>query len=287
MDVKILEETDTRIRLMVEKSSPSFVNSLRRVLISEVPKLAIDDVEFHLGSIRDEDGKEYESISPLFDEVVAHRLGMLPIPTDLTLFKFKKDCECKGEGCPNCTVMYTLNKKGPCTVYSGDLEPLGDRKYAIKEDLIPIVKLSKRQALLIYATAVLGRGKQHAKWQTVTNCGYRYYPTVELDGDECNNCGLCVNDCPKQIFVNDNGKVKLNKDKVEDCTLCNSCTDVCTQNKNSGKSKIPITIKGDDTKFIFSFETDGSLSAKTTLLEAIDILEKKFSTFRDIVSEIQ
>lgn len=287
MDVKVLEETETRMRMLLEGSTPALVNSLRRTLISEVPKLAIEDVEFHMGSIRDEDGKEYESISPLFDEMVAQRLGMLPIPTDLSVFKFKSECECKGEGCPNCTIMYTLNKKGPCTVYSGDLEPLGDRKYTIKEDLIPIVKLSKRQALLIYATAIMGRGTQHAKWQTVTSCGYKYFPEVTLKSDDCNTCGACVNICPKKIFVNDGGKIKIEKKNVMECTLCNSCVDVCSQSTNNDKTKVPIQVKGDDTKFLFSFETDGALSARVALTEALTVLEAKFSAFRDIVSEIQ
>ena len=156
MDIKILEETDTRIRMVIEKGKPAFANSLRRVLISEIPKMAIEDIEFHLGPVRDDTGKEYESITPLFDEMISHRLGMIPIPTDLKLFGFRDQCKCGGEGCPNCTIMYTLNKKGPCTVYSGDLVPsLGDPKLSVKDESIPIVKLGEGQALLIY---VLQRG---------------------------------------------------------------------------------------------------------------------------------
>jgi DNA-directed RNA polymerase subunit D len=155
-----------------------------------------------------------------------------------------------------------LNKKGPCTVYSGDLEPLGDRTLAIKEDLIPIVKLSKRQALLIYATAVLGTSQQHAKWQVVTCCGYQYYPTVEVDKDKCDLCGLCVQACPQNIFQYDSGKLKVKTDKVLDCNLCNSCVEACAAGTSDGAGistvRSPLTVTGDDSKFIFVFETDGS-----------------------------
>src|SRR5207247_1655611 len=76
-------------------------NALRRVLVADVPKMAIEDVEFHLGPIRAEDGKEYESVSPLFDEMIAHRLGLIPIPTDLGLYNRREGCpNCHGEGCP-------------------------------------------------------------------------------------------------------------------------------------------------------------------------------------------
>jgi DNA-directed RNA polymerase subunit D len=291
MDIKILEETETRMRFIIEKVNPAIANSLRRVLLSDIPKMAVEDVEFHLGSIRDEDGREYESISPLFDEIVSHRLGMLPIPTDMSLYKFPGDCDCAGEGCPSCTIMYTLNKKGPCTVYSGDLEPLGDRTLNIKEDLIPIVKLSNRQALLVYATAVLGTGRVHAKWQVVTCCGYKYYPVVEVNRDECDLCGLCVSACPKKIFAYENGKLKIDKDLALECNLCNACIEVCGQAVDgSGKRKekiLPLTVKGDDTKFVFVFETDGAISARDTLDKGLELLEEKFGAFRDLISELE
>lgn len=291
MDIKILEQTDTKIRFVIEKADPTIPNSLRRVLLNDIPKMAIEDVEFHLGSIRDEDGREYESISPLFDEIVAHRLGMLPIPSEMSLYGFREDCDCADEGCPNCTIMYTLNKKGPCTVYSGDLEPLGDRNLAIKEDLIPIVKLSERQALLIYATAVMGIGKKHAKWQVVTNCGYKYHPTVEIDKDECDLCGLCTSACPKNILVFENSKLRIEKDKVLDCNVCMACVEACLAGTRQGsenqKEKSPLTVKGDDTKFIFIFETDGAISAKDTLDKALELLEERFTTFRDLISDLE
>ena len=89
MKVKVLAQSDDTMKLLLDGTEPAFANALRRVLVADVPKMAIEDVEFHLGPIRSEDGKEYESIAPLFDEIIAHRLGLVPLPTDLDLYNPK------------------------------------------------------------------------------------------------------------------------------------------------------------------------------------------------------
>src|SRR3989454_976950 len=143
-------KADESMRLLLEETEPAYANSLRRVLVSDVPKMAIEDVEFHLGPIRADDGKEYESVGPLFDEMIAHRLGLVPIPTDLALYNRREDCPtCHGEGCPNCTIIYSVNRRGPGVVTSADLEPIGDAKLKPKDSKIPIVKLGDGQAMLL------------------------------------------------------------------------------------------------------------------------------------------
>jgi DNA-directed RNA polymerase subunit D len=292
MELKIQELKDNYLKMTINGIPPSFVNTIRRVLLADVPKMAIEDVEFHLGPIRDSDGKEYESISPLFDEIIAHRLGLIPIPTDLSIFKYRADCDCEGEGCPNCTIMYNLNKKGPCTVYSGDLEPLGDSKFKIREDLIPLVKLDKNQALLIYATAELGRGKDHAKWQAASGIGYKNFPIINIDQKLCKDpeaCGTrCIASCPRDILELKNKKVVLKK-PVEECILCNSCMEVCNKNEeNEDESTEPaIKIDCDESKFIFKFETDGSMTAQEAFKYTLKFLEDKFNDFRDQISSLK
>ncbi|MDD5778623.1 MAG: DNA-directed RNA polymerase subunit D, partial [Candidatus Thermoplasmatota archaeon] len=80
MKLTVLEETDTFIKVLIEKSSPDFVNAIRRTLLLDVPKLAIENVTI------------YDNTSALFDEIVAHRLGLLPLPTDLETLVFRQDC---------------------------------------------------------------------------------------------------------------------------------------------------------------------------------------------------
>ncbi|MEM3852629.1 MAG: DNA-directed RNA polymerase subunit D, partial [Methanomassiliicoccales archaeon] len=218
LDIEIREMRDNYARFVLTDASPQLANALRRTLLADLPKLAIQSVEFHLGPIMGEDGKEYESAAPLFDEIVAHRLGLIPLPTYPDEFNFRSECTCKGEGCPNCTVMYSINKRGPSTVYSGDLEPLGSDKFRVKDEFIPIVKLGENQAMLVYATAELGTGKQHAKFQAVQAPGYRYYPEIKFDYTKLDVASFDVKCCPVGILEKRGGKIVVTD--LEKCTLC-------------------------------------------------------------------
>lgn len=277
MKIDITEMTPNKAEFVISDTSPAFANALRRIISSDVPKMAIDNVEFHLGPIMDEKGVAFESVSPMFDEIVAHRLSMIPIPTDLEAFNFRSKCACNGEGCPSCTIMYSLNKKGPCTVYSGDLEPIGDAKFRIKDDLVPIVKLADDQALLIYATAELGTGKQHAKWQAAIGAGYRFFAKIEIDNAKCDLGGSCVKVCPKGVLAKEDKKIVAKH--PEKCNLCRACVEVC----DAGVIKvIPIT-----NKIRFRFETDGSLQAKEVLIRGLRILEERFDGLREQISTLE
>ncbi|UCE36321.1 MAG: DNA-directed RNA polymerase subunit D [Thermoplasmata archaeon] len=295
MKFDILELTDTSAKFIISDISPPVVNALRRTLIADVPKMAISTVEFHLGPIRDEHGKEYESVTPLFDEIISHRLGMIPIPTDLGVFVFREDCVCKGEGCPNCTIMYSLNKRGPSeeddeksvTVYADELqlvvqkvEGLSEKKYAEHFQIdkkIPIVKLNKSQALLLYATAELGTGSLHAKWQTAQAVGYQYYPEINISHDKCDMGASCISNCPKNVLAIKDKKIVITD--IENCNMCKKCEEVCSLGA--------IKVSGDDKKFIFQFETDGSLTAKEALTFALDILEDEFEELRGLTGKLK
>ncbi|MBN1109804.1 MAG: DNA-directed RNA polymerase subunit D [Methanomassiliicoccales archaeon] len=271
------QETETWIKFLITDASPEKVNALRRALIMDVPKMAIDDVEFLLGSIRDEDGNEYESVSPVFDEIVAHRLGLVPIPTDLELFGFRDQCSCGGEGCPSCTIMYKLEKRGPCEVYSGDLDSLGGDAYRPKDELIPIVRLGDRQGILAYATAELGTGRMHAKWQATHGVGYKYLPKVTIDRSKCDNGGSCIRVCPAHVMAYKEREVQVVDNDA--CILCQDCVEACRTGA--------IKVESSDRSFIFEFETDGSLSARTALIKALESLERTFDDFREKVASLE
>ncbi|MGE4275452.1 MAG: DNA-directed RNA polymerase subunit D [Candidatus Methanomethylophilaceae archaeon] len=268
MQIEIVEMSDTEASFVLKDGTPGLANALRRVLISDVPKMAIDNVEFHLGPIM-VDGREYESITPLFDEIVSHRLGLVPVPTDHSLFVFQEDCVCDGEGCPNCTIMYSLNKIGPCTVYSGDLMPLGSEELKVKDDLIPIIELGDGQAVLVYAIARMGTAKHHVKWQVTHGVGYKYMPIISVDAQRCDSGGKCLDLCPCKVFTMD-GDVAVASNPLQ-CNLCGSCLKFCDMNA--------ISMSEDDTQFIFTMETDGSLTAAQTLDYALKDLEGRFAKF--------
>src|SRR3989442_3338405 len=268
MELKVPEHSDSSLTVRFDDADPAFVNGIRRTLLADVPKMAIEDVEFHLGPIRAEDGKEYESVAPLFDEIISQRLGLVPIPTDLQLFVPKATCPtCHGEGCPNCTIIYSLNKRGPGVVTSGDLEPIGDPKLKPKDGQIPIVKLGDGQALLIYATAILGTGKEHAKWQVAHGVGYGFATVLRAGGKTFDASEAKVAPCPDHILrpVSEEATIELRSD----CKNCRKFADAY-----DAKS---VKAFNDPTKIDLHFETDGSLSARDTLIAALDILEKRFA----------
>lgn len=140
--MKITSKKGKDLKLSFNTDAPAYyLNAIRRYIISEVPTLAIEDVEL----------RRNEGI--LYDEMVAHRLGLVPIVTDLKSYLGKKD--------PGLT--FTLSEKGPKTVVSSSLISNDAKASPVHSD-IPIVKLLKDQELELVAKAVLGKGKDHAKW---------------------------------------------------------------------------------------------------------------------------
>ena len=263
MDVSVVELTPRGLRLELGETSAAQVNAVRRTLLADVPKLAIEEVEFHLGPIRDEGtGKDYDSSTSMFDEAIALRLGLLPIPTDLGQFRRKADCTCGGAGCVHCQVMYSVDKKGPCTVYAKDLVPLGDAALAILEPEVPIVRLGARQALLAYATAVVGSARDHAKWQVAHAVGQSPHPHIKIQKHAgCSDACLkrVSASCPVDILPFQGGKLSVTDETK--CILCGACEKTCEHGS--------VKVEPDERAFFLQFETDGSLTAREALRYAL------------------
>lgn len=151
MDMKIIEWKGNKIKFNVSGIDLALANALRRIILSGIPVMAIEKVTF------------YDNTSMLSDEIIAHRLGLVPIVTDLTG--------------PD-TLGFSLIAEGPTVVYSGDLKikeldaKVKDEsaKFTGQEDIIsykkiPIVKLDERQRVELDAAARIGNCKEHAKWQ--------------------------------------------------------------------------------------------------------------------------
>jgi len=277
MKIKVLEIDQQFGRFLIEDTTPAQVNAIRRTLLADVPTMAIDTVEINQGIIRDEEGKEYESVAPLFDEIIAHRLGLLPVPTDLENYVFRDSCECGGVGCSHCTITYIINKKGPCTVYSGDLIPVGnDSKLKIADPLIPIVELKEGQALVAYAIAELGTGKDHAKWQPVSGLGYTYYPTVRIDTKKCpEKCREILKSCPSNAK-----KVEGDTVTVTRIEKCYELMDYIDALEDAAE------VEYDESRIIMQYETDGSISAKDAIEYALLLLDEGFMNIGDRVGII-
>lgn len=279
MDVQVLDLQPRSVKLELTGTTASQVNAVRRTLLSDVPKLAIEDVEFHLGPIRDEaSGKDYDSSTSMFDEAVALRLGLLPIPTDLGQFRKKSECTCGGEGCAHCQAMFSIDKKGPCTVYARDLTPLGDESLAVLEPEVPIVRLGARQALLAYATAIVGTAREHAKWQVAQAVGVSPRPHVKIQKQkETTEAALkrAAAACPVNILDYADGKLTVTDEAK--CILCGAC-------EQAAPGAIEVT--GDAEKFFVRFETDGSLTTREALRFALKDLKRRYEELREAVQAI-
>jgi len=253
MKVEVKELKPKKAVIKFEDTSLYFANSLRRIMISELPKLAVDNVVI------------YDNTSALFDEIISHRLGLIPIPTDLGLLSFRKDCVCKGKGCPNCTVRYTLSKEGEGTIFSGDLQP-AEKSWAITEDKITIVELFGDQRLILEVEAVLGCGKDHAKWQPVQAPGYKMETVVEVDTKRKDDLDKFISKLPKNLV-----ELKGNKLELKDPSQLAVLEQIIDKEKADF-----ITIKKDPSKLTFTFETDGALSAKDVLIQSSKLLSEKY-----------
>ncbi|MGB6626915.1 MAG: DNA-directed RNA polymerase subunit D [Nitrososphaeraceae archaeon] len=154
--IDILQKEEERIVIKFSNVPRQYVNAIRRLSISEVPTLAIDDVVI------------LENSSVMHDEAIAHRLGLIPLRTDLDRFVMPHDCDCKSTlGCSKCRVLLVLDSEAnekTKVVTSGELLSEDELVKPVSND-IPIVVLAPSQKLKFEAYARLGVGKDHAKWQ--------------------------------------------------------------------------------------------------------------------------
>lgn len=257
MHIKILENDERSMKFILE-SDVAFANALRRIAMNEVPTMAIEFVDF------------YENSSGLFDEVIAHRLGSIPLVFP-DRYNLKDECRCT-RGCSNCQVSFSLEKDGPCVVRASDLK--GDDVKPLDSD-IPIVELLEGQRLKLEAIAILGFGKDHAKWQA-SIAGYRNSPIVRFYSEKCDKCFNCVKVCPKNVFIKKNGSVGVSHSM--NCDLCMRCTEVCEPRA--------ISISADEGSFIFVIESVSGLTPLEILKKSLDILKARADEFKKEIKKI-
>jgi DNA-directed RNA polymerase subunit D len=154
--IKILERDNNHIVIEFNDIPRQYVNAIRRLSISQVPTFAIDDIVI------------LENSSVMHDEAIAHRLGLIPLRTDLERFVMPHLCECKSTlGCSKCKVLLVLDAESQDktkVVTSADLISDDEVVRPVNNET-PIVSLAPGQKLKFEAYARLGTGKNHAKWQ--------------------------------------------------------------------------------------------------------------------------
>ncbi len=278
--ISILELRDNFARFEITNITEGTANALRRTLINDIPKLAIDKVIFRHGQIRDSMGNVFDSSLPLFDEIVAHRIGLVPIKTDSRM-NFRNECSCEGKGCSLCTVSYNIDKTGPGEVYSGDLVPFtGNVELKPVDPLIPIVKLGPKQALLVTAEATMGTAKEHAKWQVTSAVSFKYHREFEINKADNEGWEKIKEKFPVSVVRETKETITITDD-YQQRTVMNYINTV-NHRTEINQSK-PVKVSEDRTRYVFKFETDGSLTARETLKIALERLPKRLNFLHESI----
>jgi len=304
--VNVTEATDALVKFTLTDTDISVANVWRRIMLAEVPTVAIEIVNVE------------ENSSVLFDEFIAHRMGLLPlsshgvgdIPPD-DGFVYQDKCNCF-DGCPYCAVELKLDvynhedkvlnvthfdvkttKKydRPDTAPHKEVHPIPFRDPNLSEEVdrkengIIICKLKKDQHLKMICQARKGIPKFHAKFNPTCTAIYQYQPIVKLNRGEppthhnIDDLSLdekieFIQSCPRKVFeLDDEDKVQV--EKLRDCIFCDECD---AKAKEWGKAGM-VTVKPDTNTFHFIVESVGNRTAIDIVRAAMRIWDYKMQLF--------
>lgn len=249
MNIKKISEKNNVTKFLVKGTNAAFINSLRRAVMEDTPTLAIEDVTIH------------ENSSALVDEFLAHRLALLPVKTDLKTYK-------KGD-----KVKFVLDKEGPATVYSKDMK-CTDPKIEISSKKIPLTKLKKDQRIKLEAVALMGTGKEHAKWQPAI-ISYNQLPVISNE-KECDLCKECAEACSKKLLEVKARKIVLTEETL--CDLCGECRDACKKNA--------LKLEYSNSEFVLTVEPTQGLSAEEVLEAGVEALKEKVKEMKSETAKL-
>jgi DNA-directed RNA polymerase subunit D len=231
-------------------------------MIMDVPCMVIDDIFF------------FDNSSAVADENLAHRIGYVPLRTDLDRYVLPVDCDCESElGCEKCRVVLTLDVEAETdtlTVYSGDFVS-EDPAVVPAHPEIPLTKIAPGQAVRLEAYAKLGTGKEHSKWQPVSVAVYQHVAEIEVDESACTDCTECVKVCPRDVLAMEEGKLRVVD--IHACIICGDCERACPVEPSA------VSVKAMDDLFLFTVESTGCMAPQRLVVEAGRILTAKLEEF--------
>ncbi|ERN14637.1 DNA-directed RNA polymerases II, IV and V subunit 3 [Amborella trichopoda] len=289
--VKIREMKDDYLKFELRETDPSMANALRRIMLAEVPTIAIDLVEIEANS------------SVLNDEFLAHRLGLIPLTSEKAMsMRFSRDCDaCDGDGqCEYCSVEFQLSVKcdsdQTLDVTSADL--VSSDIHVIPVDVagrgmdsngfdaseqrgIIIVKLRRGQELRLRAIARKGIGKDHAKWSPGATVTFMYEPEIHINDDLMETLSLdekreWVESSPTRVFDIDPNTHQV---VVVDPEAYTYDDEVIKKAEAMGKPGL-VEIYAREDSFIFTVESTGAIKASQLVINAIEVLKQKLDAVR-------
>ncbi|MBI2629132.1 DNA-directed RNA polymerase subunit D [Candidatus Pacearchaeota archaeon] len=252
------EKTEKNKAIFVLGTDETLANTIRRSS-NEIGIVAIEEVEIH------------KNDSALYDEILSHRLGLIPLKENRKL-NYTEECSCDGKGCNKCQIQLSLKAKGPCMVYSGNFK--GDIKIIYEK--MPIVLLDKNQELELIAFVRLGKAVTHAKFSP----GLVFYRHIsDIAVKNADQAEKIFERLKSSILNPPKGKLKNGEtyqcsedmDYIE--TLIES-----TENKNKA-----IEVK-QGKEIVFIIESWGQLEPKEIFSESVKVLE---SNLKEVLKTIK
>lgn len=254
---KIKEEKKIRkISFLLKGSDEAFANTIRRLIIEEVPTLAVEEIEIK------------ENSSALYDEMLALRLGLIPIKTDLKSYRLPKNEDEIKEKSAQCTLQLKLKSSKKGYVYAGEAES-SDPKCTFAFETMPVVKLLAKQKVDLVMTAIMGQGKEHTKW-TPGLAFYKKEPVIKVG--KVKNPEKLAEVCTDGVFKIKDSKVELVDEKIYDSNLL----------EVYAKTDSGISLEYSD-NIIFNLESWGQLSCKEILSKSAEILIEKIEELEKLV----
>ena len=271
--VEVRELKGNRIELVIKGFSVAYVNAIRRLILSDVPTMAIDFAYF------------YENSTDVYDEMIAHRLGLVVLRSDEALEKYAPPEACKDAEPPNpkCFVEiildYGLDETESTGAYVKASElRISDPSVTPVYPETPITYVAPGQRLHVVAYARLGRGREHAKWSPASISVLRYTPIVTYDSskvtDECLRCLSGYPDIVRILKSGGSGVLEMyglvNTGGLRYCAET-SCKDA-------------ISIRYDPSILQLIVEGTGALRPERIVYEAVRILEDKVKTLKNAIA---
>lgn len=282
--VEVVSISSDRIEFDFIGIDAAIANTFRRILIAEVPTMAIECCYF------------FNNTSLIPDELLAHRLGLIPLKVDPRLFSYKGVCD---EADETNTVVFDLNvvcakesahvPEGSSddrivrdNVYSSHLQwfPQGSQAEKFPEGLRPvhddilINKLKPGQEIHVEMHAIKGIGQEHAKWSPVATASYRLMPEIILhktiSGEQAKRLQACFS--PGVISINEKGVAQVANARLDT---------VSREVLRHEEFTELVTLQRVRDHFIFSVETTGAWEPVQIVRQAIEILKMKLDVLHE------
>lgn len=297
-NIEILELDKEHIKFILHNADLSIANALRRIIIAEVPTMAIEFVHMK------------NNTSCLNDEYIAHRLGLIPlISSNVDQFNYPHETYYDNNNTTNpiCSVKFSLKVrnegKETVEVTSFDLrqeeietedqksvKPVEYTSVGGEQRGVLIMKLQANQELDLECIAQKGQGKLHAKWSPCSICNFQYEPQIEIDQMKMTNLSTAqkmklVDSCPKKVYAYHAKSGQVEIENPNECIFCDECTKTA---KDFGPQYADLFKIGyTKNKFIFTVESNGSLKPDEIIDSALSQLTYKLETVEEALKNIR